>query len=346
MSKGNYSHNSFKPENNYIGVRLQQGVPLLDSDWNELNDVIRHETYNVVDTLFSDGVVGADDLAVTKDAAGRLWLNAGAAVLSGRPVRVAARAEIPASLFAASFDGKTPEGIFLDVWEEEVAPEATHPSLNEVTCMRLRRRAWLCVGNPENGPAPELGHLYLPLAKLNRTVEMPLLKDAEVIDLRPRAHSRTGRTVTLSIPPIFLPDQVYLEHFPWSLETGIEYDGICFYSKKHRDESKKICLTSGRVVISLPDGVILRTFSAYVDVESDQSVHIELRRISFLPPTRSGIVLAGHRNFTKENKSITVAIDDQYKISDNNAGMYYIHACSDSLEEVKIRGFSITYEEI
>jgi len=53
---GNFSRNTFNPAKGYVGVRLQQGVPLVDADWNELNDVIRHELYTALSQLFPDGV--------------------------------------------------------------------------------------------------------------------------------------------------------------------------------------------------------------------------------------------------------------------------------------------------
>ena len=34
---GNFSRNTFDPVKDYVAVRLQQGVPILDADWNELN---------------------------------------------------------------------------------------------------------------------------------------------------------------------------------------------------------------------------------------------------------------------------------------------------------------------
>ena len=42
---GNYSNggvDTFNPAKQYIGVRLQQGIPLLDRDWNELEDTRRY----------------------------------------------------------------------------------------------------------------------------------------------------------------------------------------------------------------------------------------------------------------------------------------------------------------
>ncbi|MHC4704164.1 MAG: hypothetical protein ACYTFQ_26690, partial [Planctomycetota bacterium] len=45
MSKGDFSNNgkdTFDESKQYIGIRLQQGVPLLDRDWNELEDIRRY----------------------------------------------------------------------------------------------------------------------------------------------------------------------------------------------------------------------------------------------------------------------------------------------------------------
>ena len=53
---GNFSRNTFNPNKNYVGVRLQQGVPLVDADWNELDDVIRNEIYSGLGQAFPDGV--------------------------------------------------------------------------------------------------------------------------------------------------------------------------------------------------------------------------------------------------------------------------------------------------
>lgn len=42
---GNFSNggrDTFDPQKQFIGIRLQQGVPLLDRDWNELEDIRRH----------------------------------------------------------------------------------------------------------------------------------------------------------------------------------------------------------------------------------------------------------------------------------------------------------------
>lgn len=45
----------------YVGVRLQQGVPILDTDWNELEDLRRHEVASVLQRFFGDGVPDDND---------------------------------------------------------------------------------------------------------------------------------------------------------------------------------------------------------------------------------------------------------------------------------------------
>lgn len=49
----------------YVGVRLQQGVPILDTDWNELEDLRRHEVASIGSWFLGDGVpVGSDGFRI------------------------------------------------------------------------------------------------------------------------------------------------------------------------------------------------------------------------------------------------------------------------------------------
>ncbi len=45
----------------YVGVRMQQGVPILDTDWNELEDLRRHELQELSSQFIGDGVPGGND---------------------------------------------------------------------------------------------------------------------------------------------------------------------------------------------------------------------------------------------------------------------------------------------
>ena len=45
----------------YVGVRMQQGVPILDADWNELEDLRKHELHELVRSFVGDGVPDGSD---------------------------------------------------------------------------------------------------------------------------------------------------------------------------------------------------------------------------------------------------------------------------------------------
>lgn len=52
----NISRDTFDPSKHYVGVRLQQGVPLVDADWNEMEDIARHELQGFLQRFLGDGV--------------------------------------------------------------------------------------------------------------------------------------------------------------------------------------------------------------------------------------------------------------------------------------------------
>ena len=87
---GNFSRNTFDPLKDYVAVRLQQGVPVLDADWNELNDVTRQELYDAFSLTFTDGIQphGFDLEVGCRPEPNDFSILAGAALIQGRPVRV------------------------------------------------------------------------------------------------------------------------------------------------------------------------------------------------------------------------------------------------------------------
>ena len=56
MSFSNNGVDTFDESKSYIGVRLQQGVPLLDRDWNELEDIRRHLERTLREHYVGEGV--------------------------------------------------------------------------------------------------------------------------------------------------------------------------------------------------------------------------------------------------------------------------------------------------
>ncbi|MBL7189114.1 MAG: hypothetical protein ISS70_22535 [Phycisphaerae bacterium] len=67
---GNYSQDSNVRLNHsiakhYVGVRLQQGVPIIDADWNELEDLRRYESEGMGTWFIGNGVpVGSDGFRI------------------------------------------------------------------------------------------------------------------------------------------------------------------------------------------------------------------------------------------------------------------------------------------
>ncbi len=227
---GNFSRSTFDPLKDYVAVRLQQGVPVLDADWNELNDVTRQELYDTCSLTFTDGVrPHSFDLEVGfRQEPNDFSVLAGAAMIQGRPVRVrknlrystqpwtdpqrAARdgvAVIP-PLTTLTGSATTPprtDIVYLDVWEREVgsAEDANliNPAIGVETCVRVKREAAVRVAEGRATlPSVPPGHFFLPLALLGRTVNQAQI--SRIDDIRPYFYSPQG-TGVISFFPAFLP---------------------------------------------------------------------------------------------------------------------------------------------
>ncbi|MFF4897847.1 DUF6519 domain-containing protein [Streptomyces sp. NPDC001068] len=67
---GDFSRSTFDRVKHYVGVRLQQGVPLVDADWNELEDIRRFEVEAFLKWFVGDGVPAGNDGFRIQAAAG------------------------------------------------------------------------------------------------------------------------------------------------------------------------------------------------------------------------------------------------------------------------------------
>src|SRR5438477_7129458 len=59
MANGKFSNggaDTFRESKQFIGVRLQRGVPLLDRDWNEAEDIRRYHERVLRKNYFGSGV--------------------------------------------------------------------------------------------------------------------------------------------------------------------------------------------------------------------------------------------------------------------------------------------------
>lgn len=173
---------------NYVGVRLQQGVPLLDADWNLLEDLRRYDHELLAKLFVGDGVpVGSDGFRITPNGESDFIIKAGYIIVNGKLVYNPADVSYAAQNSTPLDDGKyyLSYTAYLDVWEEEVTG-IKERRLQEETTTRIVRKWKVSVVQGAN-PVPQapVGHTFYPLARAERSG-----RQFNFIDLR-----RTGLTV-------------------------------------------------------------------------------------------------------------------------------------------------------
>jgi hypothetical protein len=225
MANGPYSRNTFEDFakwRHYVGVRFKQGVPLVDADLNEMDDLRRYELRSFLRWFVGDGVPdGNDGFRIlpsaqpndvlisgglgTPETAGRCLVD-GLEALNETDLLFSAQALVDpvraAALGVPSITIPTPPGVgqrhdlyYLDVWEREVtSAEAGHGDIVDarigIETARRVRREWAVraidetVGMPANGTPP--GHRYLLLARVERTAGVPVIASAAIVDKRRR----------------------------------------------------------------------------------------------------------------------------------------------------------------
>lgn len=227
---GNISRDTFNSLKQYVGVRLQQGVPLVDADWNELEDIRRFELRAYLKWFVGDGVpagnngfaiqaipgVDNDFLIVggdgTAHGAGRCLVE-GMDVFNISNIEYSQQTLVDASKATAmgvdpvelltTPTADTDYIVYLDVWEREIYPgEPTddqdifdrnliNGDIGVPTCTRLKRE-WVVrvVDVSLPAPIPASGHDYYPLARLTRFAGQAQIFANDIIDMR-----RTGLAV-------------------------------------------------------------------------------------------------------------------------------------------------------
>ena len=83
--KGDFTRFTFRPDNQYTSVRLQQGRVSLDADWNEQVDLMAYQTKTAQAAFFGDsGTPKAKaGFKVGYDSKSGLWLTPGRYFVGG-----------------------------------------------------------------------------------------------------------------------------------------------------------------------------------------------------------------------------------------------------------------------
>jgi hypothetical protein len=184
---------TFNALRRYVSVRLQQGVPIVDADWNELDDVRKFEFRAFLKWFVGDGVPEGTDgfridgTGLTNDFFIRAGItgsanalsNVGRCIVDGLDVIIDAdlrftgqplHASQPGSAALASALGvpqiqampnpasNTTVAAYLDVWERLVTPSEdpslVHAGLGTESCARLKREWVVRVRSGTSVPLP------------------------------------------------------------------------------------------------------------------------------------------------------------------------------------------------
>lgn len=204
----------------YVSVRMQQGVPVLDADINELDDLRRIELQITTKLAIGDGVpTGTDGFHILPilgpanlndflirggmdGVPGFIWLS-GMLVKNENNVKYTEQALYENSALAEEWGVEpvpalaTPAAdqnylVYLDVWHREVNAyedsELMDPSIGLETTLRLKRLWAVRLAREEDysnayAGRPE-GHEYLVLASLLRIKDNPAIEPQMILDKR------------------------------------------------------------------------------------------------------------------------------------------------------------------
>lgn len=220
---GNFSRDTFDKLNQYVGVRLQQGVPIVDADWNEMEDIRKYELEAFLKWYVGNGVPkGNDGFRVlpsnstndfiiqggdgTADGIGRCLVD-GRDVINRDNVNYAGqkltndladKLQVPRlPPLTTPQNAERIDLVYLDVWEREVNsqedPNLKNEKIGIETCVR-RKREWVVrvIEGTEGSnttpalppPSFPLGHAFYPLASIKRQPNHAIITANQITDLR------------------------------------------------------------------------------------------------------------------------------------------------------------------
>lgn len=191
---GNFSRNTFDPARRYTSVRLQQGVPLVDADVNEMQDIRQHALEQFLRQFVGDGVpYGDDGFAITlTGAVDDFSIAAGACLAGGLEAsndadtlfsaqELSVRPDLASQWGVPALDGFSITGthiVYLDTWDREVDSTEDADIVNGLigieTSVR-NRREWVVRVAPgavlPPVPAGSESHAFYALATLERAAD-------------------------------------------------------------------------------------------------------------------------------------------------------------------------------
>jgi hypothetical protein len=187
----------------YVGVHVEQGVPVLDRDLNLLNDLVSTTVRSVVSRYVGSGVplVGDgfrivaipanNDFRIAADAAGPgIALVGGIEVTIPADTTYGAQGGVPAlTTPTAAQPNPRIDTVYIDVSLRDVegTEDADLLNLVDVGMQTSVRQAATWVVRVAEGlpvPTPADGHIHYPLARVTRPLADPTVQASMIADLR------------------------------------------------------------------------------------------------------------------------------------------------------------------
>lgn len=195
---GAYSRFSFNELKRHLAMLKEMGKPLLDDEFNVLQDILLTELRRAVQGLAGDGSPNSGFLIVGTSAANGFTIKAGTMFVSGLRIAIPADVtyatqESPGPALSPPSSGVRTDTVYLDVWLDEVGPSGDASIVDPTLGVETSRRAKLYymvrvaagTSPPANGYLDANGqpHYVAALASIVRTTSAAI--DAGMVtDLR------------------------------------------------------------------------------------------------------------------------------------------------------------------
>lgn len=323
----------------YRNVRLQMGVPLVDADWNELEDIRKHELRSLVAGVVGSGLPtgsnGFEIYQITNDTNNQrptFKIRAGSILVDGmmvtNPTDIAFEAQeyygVGAGLQRANQRGVTPvaqmailtgarvDNVYLEVWEREVTaaedPRLMDNVLLEETSTRMRLE-WAVRVITGSVPASTESMKRLWLAKLVYVQSGEIWCDVNV-DMRRTASlvAVSERDRIVSIPPFGHP---YLD------AKQFYFDGRHARTLNGNPQS---CAMG--VNVALPHGARLLSFQVGGAVKQG-TFEVTFSRTRYGGGQQDDLAFLTLYNETREPMDIMAEVPEEFAVVDN--GLYFYH---------------------
>ena len=213
--KGNYSNDkndTFDENNDYIGVRMQQGVPLLDRDWNELEDNRRYQDLMLRRNYVGDGtpddgfkISKINDIILDFEISKGRFLVDGIEAVNHKKINYSQQ-DNPVKLTEP--EGVRNDLVYIELKVKEIDGPENKQDVAMATCLRhVVKWAVRVKEGSEKMPDPEQFIWRTPIALLKRNKKDLVIEDRRICnngfnrdlgDLRVTGNLTVTKATTLS----------------------------------------------------------------------------------------------------------------------------------------------------